>query len=43
MALLLDSQEVLIANMHILLNRDEDIGFEVNIDKIKYMNTSRLL
>ena len=39
--LLGDSEEVLTSNTNILLNKAKDIGLEVNIDKIKYMFTSR--
>ena len=40
MALLGDSEELLISNMDILLKSAKDIGLEVNIDKTKYMITS---
>ena len=39
--LLWDSEEVLICNTDILWNSAKDIGLEVNIDKSKYMVTSR--
>ena len=35
MALLGDSEEVLISNTHIILNSAKDIGLKVNIDKNK--------
>ena len=40
MALLGESEEVLVSNMDILLNSIKDIGLEVNIDKKKYTITS---
>ena len=39
--LLGDSEEVLISNTDILLNITKDIRLEVNIDKTKYIITSR--
>ena len=39
--LLGDSEEVLVSNVHILLNSAKDIGLEINIDKTECMITSR--
>ena len=40
-ALLADSEEVLISNTDILLYSAKNIGLKVNTDKTKYMITSR--